>query len=455
MRLKKILLSHLMKKGLKYVQKNPQKNVEKIITWAERLATREEHKLMAKKIRKIWQSPGNNWNIYMNNLLTQLHPRILEKLVLNFFVNSSILGVPQAKKLGKRYKCNIPWAILLDPTAACNLNCTGCWAAEYDKTAAMDFMTLEKIITDGKELGVYMYIFSGGEPLVRKADLLKLAEKHQDCSFLSFTNATLVDEEFAQNLVKVGNLVLAISIEGFAAETDMRRGQGTYEKVLEAMDLLKKAGAGFGFSTCYHQKNTHVVGSEEYVDLMLAKGCQFGWYFTYIPLGKDARPELIANADQREFMYHQVREFRRTKPIYLMDFWNDGEFVEGCIAGGRSYIHINANGDVEPCAFIHYSNANIKETDLLTALKSPIMEQYRIHQPFNQNHLRPCPLLDNPEKLRMMIKNSSATSTQPVDQEAVEELTARCQEVSEKWAEKAEDLWNKQLKENNSSLTND
>ena len=46
-----------------------------------------------------------------------------------------------------------------------------------------------------------------------------------------------------------------------------------------------------------------------------------------------------------------------------MDFQNDGEFVGGCIAGGRNYCHINANGDVEPCVFIHYSSANIREVD--------------------------------------------------------------------------------------------
>lgn len=118
-----------------------------------------------------------------------------------------------------RYGCNIPWAILMDPTAACNLKCTGFWAAEYDKCASLNIEVLDRIIQEGKNLGVYMYIFSGGEPLVRKSDLIKLAEKHKDCAFLSFTNATLVDEDFAKELQRVGNFGLAISVEGFAAET--------------------------------------------------------------------------------------------------------------------------------------------------------------------------------------------------------------------------------------------
>jgi len=63
----------------------------------------------------------------------------------------------------------------MDPTSACNLKCTGCWAAEYGNKMNMDFDTLDNIIEQGKKLGTYMYIYSGGEPLVRKDDIIKLA----------------------------------------------------------------------------------------------------------------------------------------------------------------------------------------------------------------------------------------------------------------------------------------
>jgi MoaA/NifB/PqqE/SkfB family radical SAM enzyme len=133
-----------------------------------------------------------------------------------------------------------------------------------------------------------MYIYSGGEPLVRKDDLIRLCERHPDCYFLSFTNATLIDEAFAKEVRRVGNLTFATSVEGFEAETDLRRGKDTYQKVIKAMDILKAEGVPFGFSTCYHRLNTDVVGSDAYVDFMVEKGCRFGWYFTYMPLGKDA-----------------------------------------------------------------------------------------------------------------------------------------------------------------------
>jgi len=306
---------------------------------------------------------------------------------------------------------------------------------------------LDRIIREGKELGIYMYIYSGGEPLVRKDDLIRLAEEHSDCSFLAFTNATLVDEEFAKKLGEFGNFGLAISVEGYEEDTDMRRGKGTYKKVMEAMDLLKKEGVIFGFSTCYHRYNTEIVADEEYVDFLVDKGCMFGWYFTYMPIGKDAVTDLLITPEQRKYMYYQIRDLRTKKPIFLIDFWNDGEYVNGCIAGGRNYLHINANGDVEPCAFVHYSNVNIKDVSLIEALQSPLFMEYKKNQPFNENHLRPCPILDNPEKIVDMVEASGAYSTQPIDREDARDLAAKTKPAAEKWAPVADELWEKHLKE--------
>jgi MoaA/NifB/PqqE/SkfB family radical SAM enzyme len=286
-----------------------------------------------------------------------------------------------------------------------------------------------------------MYIYSGGEPLMRKDDLIKLCEKHNDCAFLAFTNSTLIDEKFADEMLRVKNFVPAISVEGFEEETDFRRGKGTYAAVVKAMKILKDKKLPFGASCCYTSKNSDVIGSEEYIDDLIEKGAKFEWLFTYIPVGKDAAPELLANAEQRKFMYRKIREYRSTKPIFTMDFWNDAEYVEGCIAGGRKYLHINANGDIEPCAFIHYSDTNIHDSTLLQAYKNPLFMQYRQNQPFNENHLMPCPLLDNPQRLVDMVVKSKSDSTDMQHPEDVHDLTGKCQDVSRKWGPVADELW--------------
>ena len=127
-----------------------------------------------------------------------------------------------------------------------------------------------------------------------------------------------------------------------------------------------------------------------------------------------------------------------------MDFQNDGEFVGGCIAGGRNYFHINANGDAEPCVFIHFSDSNIRDKSILEILQSPLFKAYHEGQPFNKNHLRPCPMLENPEKLRAIVKASCAHQTNDEAPEEVDELCGKCEMYAGSWAEPADRVWNSQ-----------
>ncbi|MEA4891257.1 MAG: radical SAM protein [Peptococcaceae bacterium] len=394
--------------------------------------------------RELIREKDGKWIGYVNRLLDEVDPNVLRMTALNLGYEAAYYGTKTIRKKRKEYQCNVPWVMLIDPTSACNMHCTGCWAAEYGHQMSLTFEQLDDIITQGKELGIYFYMYTGGEPLLRKKDLIRLCEKHNECAFHAFTNGTLVDEEFCREMARVGNLILSLSLEGFEEANDSRRGQGVYQKVLAAMDLLKAHGLIFGTSICYTRNNLEVVTSDDFLDLLIGHGCRYSWYFHYMPVGNEASVDLLPTAAQREYMYHRIREIRAReggKPIFVMDFQNDGEYVGGCIAGGRNYLHINADGDVEPCVFIHYSSANIKEVSLLEALKQPLFMAYRDGQPFNHNQLRPCPMLENPELLEAMVEKAGAKSTDLQSPETAEHLCGKCREYAEEWQKTADKLW--------------
>lgn len=259
--------------------------------------------------------------------------------------------------------------------------------------------------------------------------------------FLAFTNGTLIDGDFADGMLRVKNFVPAISIEGFEEATDGRRGHGTYQAVVKTMRLLQSKKLPFGVSCCYTSQNIDSLSSEEFFDSLIADGAKFAWFFHYMPAGNDAVTQLLPSPEQREKMYSRIRAYRSTKPIFTIDFQNDGEHVGGCIAGGRRYIHINANGDMEPCAFIHYSDSSVYDKTLLEALKSPLFMAYHDGQPFNENMFRPCPMLENPGKLQEMVEKSGARSTDMQSPEPVENLTKKCQPYAENWTPTAGRLW--------------
>ena len=439
----KVLGTHGIKTAYSYIEKDPERNLPKLMEWVDKLAGTGPDSFQEQRdaFRAVINDPDNNMHQLIMNTLQGVDNGVLKAFFVNFFLNANIIGWPIQEKFRKKYNCNIPWAILLDPTSACNLHCTGCWAAEYGNKLNLSFEEIDSIIRQGKELGVYMYIYTGGEPLVRKNDLIRLCEKHSDCQFLAFTNATLIDESFADDMLRVKNFIPAISLEGFETATDGRRGNGVYQKVVRAMNILKEKKLPFGISACYTSQNLDSISSDTFLDQLVEWGARFIWYFHYMPVGNDAVPALLPNPQQREQMYHRIRAIRASKPIFAMDFQNDGEYVGGCIAGGRRYLHINANGDVDPCVFIHYSDSNIRERTLLECLQGPIFMAYHDGQPFNENHLRPCPMLENPELLRKMVKETGAHSTDLQSPETVDHLCDKCTSYAQCWKLEADRLW--------------
>ena len=395
-------------------------------------------------LRNLANDPDSKWTHYTERILREVDPHILKTFLLNAGYEAGFRGYKTSCEMKKKHGCNIPWIILMDPTTACNLHCTGCWAAEYGNRLNLSFEEMDKVITEGKELGIYAYLFTGGEPLIRKDDIIRLCEKHKDVAFHAFTNGTLIDEKFCEDLLRVGNFFVSVSIEGFEESNDGRRGEGHYHKALAAMDLMHKHRIPFGVSICYTSRNYLTVTSDEFLDMLIDKGCVFAWFFHYMPVGNDAAVELLPTPEQREEIFHRIRKFRQTKAIFSMDFQNDAQFVGGCIAGGRRYLHINAKGDVEPCVFIHYSNANIHDCSLLDALKSPLFQAYHDNQPFNDNMLRPCPMLENPDKLGEMVKESKAVNTDYQSPETPEHLKEKAAPYAENWTPTAEKLWNEE-----------
>ena len=429
--------------ALKYIGKDREKNLLKIVELTEKFMSGNFNKSTYDTVKEMIKDKDNKWVKYANKLIDELSPNVVKMTALNLGYEAAFNGTKTIRKMRELHNCNIPWLILMDPTSACNLHCTGCWAAEYGNKLNLSFEKLDDIVSQGKALGIYFYMFTGGEPLVRKDDIIRLCKKHHDCAFHAFTNGTLVDEEFCKKMDEVGNLSLSLSLEGFDEVNDARRGDGVFEKVMHAMELLKKSGQLFGLSICYTSKNYKTVTSDDFLDMIIEKGCRYIWFFHYMPVGNNAATELLLNPEQREYMYHRVREIRSdpSKMLFAFDFQNDGEYVGGCIAGGRNYFHINANGDCEPCVFIHYSGANINEVSLLEALKQPLFMAYHNNQPFNDNHLRPCPMLENPAVLQRLVKETGAKSTDLESPESAEHLCGKCVNYAVEWKAMADKLW--------------
>jgi len=208
------------------------------------------------------------------------------------------------------------------------------------------------------------------------------------------------------------------------------------------MDLLRENGAIFGFSVTATSRNIDVITKDEFIDFLIDKGASFGWMFMYVPIGRDPDLSLMLTPEERAKLRETVHHWRADKPIFVADFWNDGPYTGGCIAGGRNYIHINGKGDVEPCAFVHFAVDNIKDKSLVEVLKSPLFAEYQKSIPFSDNLLRPCPIVDNPWALREIVTKVGAKSTDGGSEALLStELANALDKYAESWKEVSDPIW--------------
>ncbi|MCX7796308.1 MAG: radical SAM protein [bacterium] len=430
----------VIEEGLNYLAKNPERNIEKLINLARRFAKAEWHQKQLEQVANLLlnDTPQREFAI---RLLKNTNPNVRTKMFVDFFVNATFLGVPRQIEMSEKLGIHIPWFILIDPTTSCNLRCIGCWAGEYQQHFSLGKDLMDRIIREAKDLGIYFITVSGGEPFLSR-EFIEVVEKHDDVLFHVYTNGTLIDEKLAKKIVELGNIAPAISIEGFEKETDERRGKGVYAKVMRAMDLLRENGAIFGFSITATRKNVDVITSDEFIDHLIDKGVAFGWVFMYVPIGRDPDFSLMLTPEERAKVRTAVHHWRSDKPVFVADFWNDGPYTGGCIAGGRNYFHINGKGDVEPCAFVHFAIDNIRDKSLVDILKSPFFAEYQRRIPFSENLLRPCPIVDNPWALREIVTKVGAKSTDGGSEGLLtSEMAEKLDEYANRWKVIADKIW--------------
>ncbi len=380
--------------------------------------------------------------IIVKKLYKYLSPKARFRLAQSFFVNGLYMNRDRKERFVSTHGFNPPFFFVMSPTMRCNLRCEGCYAGRYEKEE-LSFELMDRIMMEAKEIGIHFITISGGEPFLRKDDLLKLFAKHSDMYFQVYTNGTLIDKGLAKKLAEVGNVACALSLEGFENETDLRRGKGIFRRVSEAMDNLKSEGVLFGFSAVPTRRNAEVLCSEEFFDFVIEKGCFFGWFFQYIPIGMNPNVDLMMTPEQRNNFRNKLKEIRRHKPIFVADFWNDGPYMRGCMAGGRTYFHITSKGDVEPCVFVHFAVDNIKDKSLREILNSDFFKAIRAHQPCSENHLRPCMVIDNPYIMRDVCAKFNAYPTHPGSESIIKDkkIVSFLDDYSENFKKIVDPIW--------------
>lgn len=421
-RLKREFAETVLSQTFSLLSHSSEKNYRRLVGALSKVARTEHQKMIADWITD-WVSEGSPGAVYLSRVFKQLHPNVRKRYLAKMITNLFFRDQEVYKQLRREHGLNPPSVMLVSPTMRCNYRCKGCYAGNYSPDEDLPPEVFDRVLSEAEEIGTRFFPIVGGEPFLYPS-LLDIFKKHSGSCFQVYTNGSLINERMAAQLVSLGNVAPQVSLEGLKEQTDAWRGKGAFDRAMKAMDNLRKAGCIFAFSTVVTSYNADAVTSDEFIDLMIEKGALYGWYFLYMPVGRDPDLSLMPTPEQRNKLRLAGNRFRKTKPILFVDFWNDGVLTAGCISAGRIYLHINHKGDVEPCIFAHYATHNIKQTSLVEALKSPFFKGLREMQPFGYNTLRPCPIIDHPEVMRSAIEKYRAYPTHEGAEKTYTELSA-------------------------------
>ncbi len=363
---------------------------------------------------KVKYTSSSNFRKVLNESLSIFFKDALRVALTNPLQAYSLLKMVRSQKKAVRIRSNwerqgihVPPILIFSITNKCNLHCKGCYhlALRQSPRAEMSEEKIRSIFGEAKELGIYFIVIAGGEPLVRQ-EMLDITKDFPEIVFLIFTNGLLINEEILRKLKGQRNIVPVISLEGYEEDTDERRGEGVYERLLRIVKKLKSRGIFWSVSLTVTRSNFATITDEQFVKSLVDLGCKLFFFPEYTPI-VEGTEDWIPTEEQRANL-STLRDSLRSKfSALFITIPGDEEEIGGCLSAGRGFVHINAEGDVEPCPFAPYSDTNLRDSSLKDALQSEFLKTIR------QNHERlseaegGCALWVEREWVRSLLHNKS------------------------------------------------
>ena len=307
----------------------------------------------------------------------------------------------------KKKGVHVPPIMIISVTNRCNLHCQGCYhrALRDVSRAEMSEDRLRAVIKEGRDLGISFMVLAGGEPLVRPG-ILSIVRDYPDVIFFMFTNGLLIDDAMASRFKGLRNVVPLISLEGFENETDGRRGGGVFADLQKAVERLKRNAIFFGTSITVTRQNLDTVSSPGFVQSVTELGGKLLLFAEYTPVDAGTEDWVITD-QQRIELADRVQSLRRQYSALFVNVPGDEKDFGGCLSAGRGFVHISAEGDLEPCPFVPFSDINLGETSLLEGLKSPFLKAIREKDGYLEESHGACALWTNREWVRSLLKKQT------------------------------------------------
>ncbi|MGB8031190.1 MAG: radical SAM protein [Terracidiphilus sp.] len=311
----------------------------------------------------------------------------------------------------------VPPFLVLSVTSKCNLRCAGCYAGAVGTVTnapaqpGLGLSEWRGVVDEAVRLGVMAFMIAGGEPFLLPG-IAKLFRDYPDRLFLVFTNGTALRPSDYEILRRCTNTVVVVSLEGDRDLTDLRRGNGVFEKAMGSLDKLREAGILTGIAVTIGSANVEYWSQPENIDALIAHSGPLAMFIEQIPTGGYENGAVLTEKERARFRQVVVEyRGRLTGGAYIIHSPGDEETLGGCVSAGRGFVHVNPSGDVTACPVSALATHNVRKSNLEEALASPLFAMIRENGHLLETEGHPCGLSAHAEELEKMAEGLGAYRT--------------------------------------------
>lgn len=294
-----------------------------------------------------------------------------------------------------------PGSIIIEITKRCPKHCRHCYSNFFSNKVDMPNDILDAILRYARKNCKHVF-FTGGEPTLDPR-ILETAKENQDMVFFVFTNGSTMCQNYAKQLSSLGNIIPMLGIDGGSASVhDYYRGDGSYNEVMSAIDILNKYNVAWGYSSLVTEQNIHDVLSSKFIEDKIKRGAFIARYLEYIPVGPKPLKDSILSGESYYLLEKRKKEIINSGIIYIQ------ETVQKKCSG---LLFFTARGYIKNCFAFHYAKYNVSDYHI----KESVKKIYADWASFNW--LGECPVYSDPCGLKNHLETLGWKKMSAVDEQ--------------------------------------
>ncbi len=261
--------------------------------------------------------------------------------------------------------------IIFSITSRCPLHCEHCY--EWNNLSAEETLSFEQIQTiqsKFEDYGITNIQLSGGEPLARFDDLIKLVKNSKATTDMwILTSGFGLNEEKADRLKKAGLTGVVVSLDHWKKDehNKFRQHDSAYDWVLKAIDNAREAGLVVALSLCAVREFVSKTNLERYMELAKEHGVSIVRILEPRKTGHYAGMDIELSDEEIATLYEIYLDYVNNPAhdeMPMLEYTGYHQRHVGCFGGGIRYLYVDSKADIHACPFCQGKRGNALEDEL-------------------------------------------------------------------------------------------